>query len=181
MLDLTDEEAKSIHQFSFITGKKVIYLANVHENDLPTMENQYVAKVREYAKTEKSSMTSICCKLEEEIAQLDPKEAEEFLKSLDISQSGLDRLTHIAFKELGLITYFTTGEMETRAWTVRKGSTAPIAAGKIHGDLEKGFIRAEVVSYNDMIAYKGRVGAREAGKASPGDAESLRWRSAYSC
>ncbi len=107
----------------------------------------------------------ICARIEEEISQLDAKDALEFLSSLGLKESGLDRLIKEAFSLLGLITYITTGDIETRAWTIQKGTTASVAAGKIHSDIEKGFIRAEVISYDDMIKYKGRVGAREAGKA----------------
>ena len=104
-------------------------------------------------------------RIEEEISRLDEKDAKEFLESLGLKESGLDRLIREAFSLLDLITYITTGEIETRAWTIHKGTPAAEAAGKIHSDIEKGFIRAEVVSYEDMIRYKGRVGAREVGKA----------------
>ncbi len=113
----------------------------------------------------KSRVVPICARIEEEISRLDEKDAKEFLESLGLKESGLDRLIKEAFSLLDLITYITTGDIETRAWTIRKGMTAAQAAGKIHSDIEKGFIRAEVVSYEDMIRYKGRVGAREAGKA----------------
>ncbi len=135
------------------------------ENDVPAMDNPYVQRVRAYAEKEGSKVVPVCARIEEEISQLDEKDAKEFLESLGLTESGLDRVIREAFNLLGLITYITTGEIETRAWTVRKGASAAEAAGKIHSDIEKGFIRAEVVSYDDMIRYKGRVGAREAGKA----------------
>lgn len=164
-LDLTKEEQRLFNKHNFLTQKKVLYVANVMEEDLASTENKYVNQVKEYAAKEGSEMMVICAKIEEEIAQLDEKEAKEFLATLGLEESGLDRLIKKAFKLLDLITYITTGEKETKAWTIVKGTTAAKAAGVIHSDIEKGFIRAEVVSYNDMINYKGRVGAREAGLA----------------
>ncbi len=122
-------------------------------------------KVRAFAEKEGNSVIPICAKLEEELAQLTPAEAQEYLQSLGLQETGLDRLVKAAFTTLDLITYITTGEIETRAWPIPKGANAQEAAGKIHTDIQKGFIRAEVVSFNDMVTYKGRVGAREAGKA----------------
>ena len=164
-LPLTVEEEGYAALYPFLTKKRVLYVCNVSEDDLPSMENPLVQRVREYAASEGSYVIPICARIEEEISQLDGKDALEFLQSLGLTESGLDRLIREAFRLLGLITYITTGEIETRAWTITKGSTAAQAAGKIHSDIEKGFIRAEVVSYDDMIRYKGRVGAREAGKA----------------
>jgi GTP-binding protein YchF len=164
-LPLTPEEEEIARLYPFLTKKKVLYICNVGENDLPSLDNPLVQRVREYAAKEGSRVVPICARIEEEISRLDEKDAKEFLESLGLTESGLDRLIKEAFSLLGLITYITTGEIETRAWTIRKGTTAAEAAGKIHSDIEKGFIRAEVVSYEDMIRYKGRVGAREAGKA----------------
>ena len=107
----------------------------------------------------------ICAKTEQEIAELDEKDALEFLRPLGLEQTGLNRLIKSAFYALDLITYITSGEIETRAWTIKRGTNAQLAAGKIHTDIMKGFIRAEVIAYDDMITYKGRAGAREAGKA----------------
>ena len=121
--------------------------------------------MREYAAKEGSRVVPICAKIEEEISRLDEKDGNEFLESLGLKESGLDRLIKEAFSLLGLITYITTGEIETRAWTIERGTLAPAAAGKIHSDLEKGFIRAEVVSFDDMVRYQGRARAREGGKA----------------
>ncbi len=121
--------------------------------------------MREYAAKEGSRVVPICAKIEEEISRLDEKDGNEFLQSLGLKESGLDRLIKEAFSLLGLITYITTGEIETRAWTIERGTLAPAAAGKIHSDLEKGFIRAEVVSFDDMVRYQGRARAREGGKA----------------
>jgi ribosome-binding ATPase len=165
-LDLTEEEEELLITYPFFTAKKVIYVANVQEEDLHDIEsNKFIKQVIDYAKTEGSIVIPICGKLEEEIAQLSKDEATEFLKSLEIQESGLDRLIKEAFKYLGLITFITTGELETKAWTIHSNTPANRAAGKIHGDIEKGFIRAEVVTFDDMVKYNGRVGAREAGVA----------------
>ncbi len=166
ILQINEEEKEFMKQWAFLTNKKVIYVANILENDLAEIEsNEYIKQVNEFAKEENAAVIPICAKFEEEIAQLDKEEAEEFLKSAGQTESGLNRLVKSAFHLLDLITFLTTGELETKAWTIHRGDTAVQAAGKIHTDIEKGFIRAEVVSYNDMIEYKGRVGARDAGKA----------------
>jgi GTP-binding protein YchF len=164
-LSITPEEKEVLKLYPFLTAKKVLYICNVGENDLPSMDNPMVQRVKAFAKKEGSAIVPICAKLEEEIAKLEPQDRKPFLNSLGLEESGLDRLIKEAYSLLGLITYITTGDIETRAWTIQKGSSASIAAGKIHSDIEKGFIRAEVVSYADMIRYHGRVGAREAGKA----------------
>lgn len=163
-LALTDEERESIKIYPFLTGKPVLYVANVSDADLPDMDNEYVRMVKEYAAKDGSLVVPVCAKIEEEIAQLPKEERKEFLESLGLEMSGLQRLVKASFDMLGLITYLTTGEIETRAWTISKGTKAPEAAGKIHTDIQKGFIRAEVVNYEDMVKYSGRVGAREAGK-----------------
>jgi hypothetical protein len=164
-LVLTPEEEEILILYPFLTRKKVLYVCNVGEDDIPALDNPFVQRVRGYAATEKSSLIPVCAKIEEEISQLEPTDAKDFLTSLGLTESGLDRLIKETFYTLGLITYITTGEIETRAWTIKKGSTAAEAAGKIHSDIEKGFIRAEVVSFEDMVHYKGRARAREAGKA----------------
>lgn len=160
-LSLTKEEEELLHLYPFITRKKILYVCNCAENDY---DNAYVQRVREFAKAEGSGVVTICAKIEEEISRLDEKEAKEYLEALGLQESGLDRLIREAFHLLGLITYLTTGEVETRAWTITRGTHAPQAAGKIHSDLEKGFIRAEVVTFDDMVKYKGRPGARDAGR-----------------
>lgn len=166
-LDLTPEEELIAKHYNFLTRKKVVYICNVSENDIPSLDNPFVQQVREYAiaQSENNRTIPVCAKIEEEISRLDEKDVNEFLQSLGLKESGLDRVIREAFSLLGLITFITTGEVETRAWTIKQGTTAAEAAGKIHSDIEKGFIRAEVVSYEDMIRYNGRVGAREAGKA----------------
>jgi ribosome-binding ATPase len=165
MLDLSEEEQELIKPYPFLTAKKVIYAANVSEIDLPSMENDFVKKVRKYAENEGNLVIPICAKLESEIAQLPLIERMEFLESLGLKESGLQRLVRCSFDILGLITFLTTGEMETRAWTIHKGTSAAFAAAEIHTDIQKGFIRAEVVGYEDFVACKGRVKARELGKA----------------
>jgi hypothetical protein len=164
-MTLTPEEKTHLDNYPFLTNKKVLYVANVGENSLPTLENDLVKKVRAYAEKEGNTVIPICAKLEEELSQLTPPEAKEYLDSLGLAETGLNRLIRAAYATLDLISFLTTGEIETRAWPIRKGIPAQEAAGKIHTDIQKGFIRAEVVSYADMVAYKGRVGAREAGKA----------------
>lgn len=160
----TEEEKELLLAYPLLTAKKVLYVANVSEDDIPTMDNEYVQKVREKAKTEGSDVIAICAKLEEELASLPENEAMEYLQELGLQETGLDRLIKTSFKELGLISFITTGEIETRAWTVYAGTKAPLAAGKIHTDIQKGFIRAEVVSFSDMEKYQGRIKAKEAGK-----------------
>jgi len=164
-LTLTPEEEKVAKLYPFLTRKKMLYICNVSENDLPSMNNPFVERVKEYAAKEGSRVIPICAKIEEEISRLDEKDAEEFLMSLGLNESGLSRLIKETFSLLDLITYITSGEIETRAWTIHKGTPAAEAAGKIHSDIEKGFIRAEVVTYDDMMRCHGRVGAKETGKA----------------
>lgn len=164
-LPFTPEEEAIARLYPFLTRKKMLYVCNVGENDLPALNNPLVERVRVYAAKEGSGVVPICARIEEEISRLDEKDAAEFLQSLGLKESGLDRLIREAFSLLGLATFITTGEIETRAWTIQRGTTAAAAAGKIHSDIEKGFIRAEIVSFDDMVRYKGRVGAREAGKA----------------
>lgn len=163
-LAFTPAEIELLNPYPFLTTKKVLYVANVSEASLPSMENELVQKVRQYAEAEGNAVIPICAKLEEEIAQLPESERKEFLESLGLQQSGLQRLIRSAFDMLGVITYLTTGDIETRAWTIRKGTTAVEAAGVIHTDLQTGFVRAEVVSYDDFVSCKGRGGARESGK-----------------
>lgn len=164
-LDFTNEEKEYLRPYPLLTSKKVLYVANVAETDLPSMENDLVKKVREYAKAEGNDVITVCARLEEEIAQLPEEERVSFLAELGLKESGLQKLIRASFSMLGLITYLTTGEIESRAWTITRGMNAAEAAGKIHTDIQKGFIRAEVVAFDDMVTHKGRVGAKEAGKA----------------
>lgn len=163
-LEVTEEDQPFLLQYPFLTAKKVLYAANVAESDLPLMENSWVQQVRSYAEAEGNRVIPICAKLEEEIAQLPVKERGPFLESLGMEQSGLQRLINSSFEMLGLIAYLTTGEMETRAWTITDKTTAVEAAGKIHTDIQNGFIRAEVVAYNDLVSCGGRGEARAKGK-----------------
>lgn len=164
-LELTKEELESVKGYPFLTSKKVIYVCNVGEEHIPSLENEYVQKVREFAAKEGSGVIPICANIEAEVARLDPVERDGFLKELGFSEPGLNKLIRASFEMLGLATYLTTGEKETRAWTITQGMKAPEAAGKIHTDLQKGFIRAEVVAYQDMVDCGGWTGAREKGKA----------------
>ncbi len=163
-LQLTEEEKELIKPYPFLTQKKVLYAANVSEDDLPEMENKFVKEIRAFAEKEGNRVIPICAKIEAEVAELPVEERQEFLESIGLHESGLQRLIRESFDMLGLQTYLTTGEMETRAWTIPKGATAWEAAGEIHTDIQKGFIRAEVVSYADIVEFKGRVGAKEKGR-----------------
>jgi hypothetical protein len=162
--ELTDEESELLKPYPFITSKKVLYLANVSENDLPDMNNVYVEKVREFAANEGALVVPICGKIEAEISELPDDEQKEFLESVGLEETGLSRLVRTCFELLDLITYITSGELETRAWTIKRGTKAPEAASKIHTDIQKGFIRAEVIGFEDMVSCGGRNGAKEAGK-----------------
>lgn len=164
-LDLSSEEQEVIKAYPLLTFKKVLYVANVSEDDLPEMENEYVQRVRNYAAAENNAVITICAKLEEEIAQLPAHERPSYLASLGLKESGLEKMIKKSYEMLDLISFLTTGEIETRAWTIHKGTLAPLAAGEIHTDIKDGFIRAEVVNFKDMVTFKGRVGAKEAGKA----------------
>jgi GTP-binding protein YchF len=162
-LELTDEDRKKLKAYRFLTSKKVIYAANVGEEDLPEMENEHVQAVREYAEAEGNKVVPFCAKIEEEIAQFDPAEAKEFLNDLGLEESGLERLIRESYRLLGLITYFTMGPQEARAWTITEGDKAPQAAAVIHTDFEKGFIRAEVTSFNDIDELGSEKAAKEKG------------------
>ena len=158
------EEKLLLKPYPFLTSKPVLYIANIDENSLTDLDNLYVQKVREIAQRENADVVPICVKLEEEILSLPAEEREDFLHSLGLQESGLNRLVYSAYRTLGLISYFTTGPQETRAWTIAQGATAAEAAGELHSDIQKGFIRAEVVIMEDIVTYNGRAGAREAGK-----------------
>lgn len=163
-LQFSEEEKELLKPYSFLTSKKVLYVANVSEKDLPHMDNPYVRMVKDYAEAEGNRMIPICAKLEEEVAQLSKDEQGFYLESLGLKESGLQRLIKASFDMLGLISFLTTGDMESRAWTIKRGTSAYDAAEKIHTDIQKGFVRAEVVSYSDFVAHKGRSGAKDAGK-----------------
>ena len=162
-VDLTDEEKLFIKNYQFLTMKPMLYVANVSENDIST-GNEYVEKVREYARNEKSNVVLISAKIEEELSAFDEEEKQAFLEELGIEESGLDKLIKEAYSLLGLCTYFTAGEKECRAWTFRRGMKAPQCAGIIHTDFEKGFIKAETYSYDDLMQYGTPLKVKEAGK-----------------
>ena len=161
-IGLTDEEIFAIRETILLTLKPVLYVANVSEDDL-TEKNSYVAQVEELAAKENAQVVMICAKVESEIAELDEEEAKEFLSDLGLESSGLNRLINAAFELLGLMTFLTAGPDECRAWTIVKGTPAVKAAGKIHSDIERGFIRAEIVNYDDLIKYGSIAAAREKG------------------
>ncbi len=164
-IDFNEEQQKLVKSLHLLTSKPVLYVANVGEEDIadPT-SNEYVRQVMDYAEKEGAQVIVISAKIEEEIAVLDDEEKEMFLEELGIGESGLDQLIRAAYELLGLATYFTAGEKEVRAWTFKKGMKAPQCAGIIHTDFEKGFIRAETVSYEDLDEAGSMVAAREAGK-----------------
>ncbi|HEY5806340.1 MAG TPA: redox-regulated ATPase YchF [Povalibacter sp.] len=156
------EERRLLQELHLITLKPLMYVANVAENGFT--DNPYLDAVRARATEEGSEVVAVCAAIEAEIAQLDEADRADFLSELGLTEPGLNRVIRAAYKLLGLQTYFTAGEKEVRAWTVRVGATAPQAAGVIHTDFEKGFIRAEVIAYDDYLANKGEQGAKEAGK-----------------
>ena len=161
-LELGKEDLAALYEFHLLTVKPVLYIANVDENGFEN--NPLLDKVREIAATEGAHLVAICNKLEAEIAELDDEEKTEFLQDLGMEEPGLDRVIRAAYQLLGLQTFFTAGEKEVRAWTVKVGATAPKAAAVIHTDFEKGFIRAEVIGYQDYVENNGEAGARDAGK-----------------
>ena len=165
-LGLSAEELVLLGDTNLLTLKPVLYVANVAEDEVATAEaeNEYVQRVKAYAAAEGAEVVAISAKVESEIAELDAAEAREFLADLGVTESGLDRLIKAAFTLLGLLTFLTAGPDECRAWTIVKGTTAPKAAGKIHSDIERGFIRAEIVNYDDLIAAGSTTAAREKGK-----------------
>ncbi|MGX0375580.1 ribosome-binding ATPase [Staphylococcus hominis] len=163
-LDFNEEDQKYVNQAQLLTSKKMLYITNVGEDEIGDDENDKVKTIREYAAKEDSEVIVISAKIEEEIATLDDEDKEMFLEDLGIEEPGLDRLIRTTYNLLGLSTYFTAGVQEVRAWTFRQGMTAPQCAGIIHTDFERGFIRAEVTSYDDYVEHGGEQGAKEAGK-----------------
>ena len=161
-LSMTDDERKLIRLFHLLTIKPTMYIANVDEDGFA--DNVYLDTVQEIAIAEGAVVVPICNKLESEIAELDDDERTEFLADLGMEEPGLDHVIRAGYELLGLQTYFTAGVKEVRAWTVKVGATAPQAAGVIHTDFERGFIRAEVTSFDDFIKYNGEQGAKEAGR-----------------
>ena len=164
-VSFSEEEKKAIKSYSFLTIKPIIYLANVSEEELGSDDNSYVKLVREYASKEDARVVSLCAKVEEDLSELDDNDSSEMLEALGIEESGLDKLIKATYDILGLATYFTVGKDEVRAWTFKKGMNAKECAGIIHTDFERGFIRAEVISYDDLIECGSEVRVKENGKA----------------
>jgi GTP-binding protein YchF len=159
---LDDEERAAIRDLFLLTMKPLMYVANVREDGFE--KNPFLDAVRQHAESEGAVVVPVCAAIEEELVQLDEADRGEFLASMGLIEPGLDRVIRAAYTLLGLQTYFTAGEKEVRAWTVRRGATAPQAAGVIHTDFEKGFIRAETVAFDDYVKFRGEAGARDAGR-----------------
>lgn len=162
-LDINDDEKLMLRDFFLITAKPVLYACNVSENDLPSMENKYTKIVEEKAKNEGAQSIPICARIEAELSELSDGDQETFLKDLGLEEPGLNRLVRAGYDLLGLATFLTAGEIEVRAWTIKKGFLAPQAAGVIHSDFERGFIRAEVMSYDDLHRLGSEKAVKDAG------------------
>ena len=161
-MDLSDEESLELRDLHLLTIKRTLYIANVEDDGFES--NSYLDAVRAYAEQEGAPVVAVCAAIEAELADLEDEDKAEFLAEMGLSEPGLDRVVHAGYRLLHLQTYFTAGVKEVRAWTIPTGSTAPQAAGVIHTDFERGFIRAEVIAYDDFVACNGEQGAKEAGK-----------------
>ncbi len=164
LLEFTEDELIILKSFNFITLKPIIYVANVLEDDICINENEYTNKVKEYASKEKAGVIVMCAKIESELAELEENEKKNFLKDLGINSSGLDKLIFATYDLLGLQTFFTVGSDEVRAWTFQKGTNAKKCAGLIHSDIERGFIKAEIMKFNDLEQLNDEKKVQEAGK-----------------
>lgn len=165
ILDLNEEEEKMLRNYQLLSVKPIIYVANIGEEEVEDpSSNPHFAKIEERAQTEGAKVIPISARMEQEISELDKEDRLAFLEDMGLSASGLDRLIAASYDLLGLMSFLTAGEMETRAWTIRKGTTAVEAAGKIHTDIQRGFIRAEIVSYDDLVAEGSILKAKESGK-----------------
>ena len=162
-LDYSDEELEVIKDAFLLTMKPILYVANVSEEQLSNPDDENVKKVKDYAKEDKAEVITLCVKIEEELSALDGDDKKEMLEALDLDESGLDKVIKASYDLLGLMSFLTAGEPEVRAWTIKKGTKAPQAAGKIHSDIERGFIRAEIVSYNDLMREGSLNAAKEKG------------------
>ena len=163
-VEITDEEKEYLKDLFLLTSKPIIYIANVSEEQLSDVDNdENVKKVVEHAKQENTKCIPLCAKIEEELSTLDDSDKKEMLEALGLQESGLDRVIKESYDLLGLMSFLTAGEPEVRAWTIKKGTKAPEAAGKIHTDIQRGFIKAEIVSYEDLIREGSMVNAREKG------------------
>lgn len=163
-LDLEEQDQAALRSLSLLTSKPILYICNVAEEDLPDADNAYVKAVREHAAKDGSKVEALCGKIEMELQELELDDRQEYLETLGLKEPGLNAVIRSGYDLLGLQTYFTVGEKETRAWTLHKGASAPEAAGVIHTDFQKGFIRAETVAYEDFVACQGEKGSREKGK-----------------
>ena len=161
-LDLNDDEKEIVKDAFLLTMKPILYVANMSESDIGK-ENEYVKKVKEYAKQENSEVVPLCVKIEEELSSLEGDEKKEMLEAMGLDESGLDKVIKASYDLLGLMSFLTAGKKEVRAWTIKKGTKAPQAAGKIHTDFERGFIKAEIVSYDDLVKLGSYQKAKEAG------------------
>ena len=162
-IQLTDEENELLKESFLLTMKPILYIANVSEEQLSNENDESVKQVEEYAKQENAQVIPLCVKIEEELASLEGEDKKEMLEALGLKESGLDKVIKASYDLLGLMSFLTAGEPEVRAWTIKKGTKAPQAAGKIHSDIERGFIRAEIVSYDDLIKEGSMVAAKEKG------------------
>ena len=163
-VELTDEEKETVKDLFLLTSKPIIYIANVQEDQLSNIENdENVKKVKEIATKENTKCIPLCAKIEEELSGLEDNDKKEMLEALGLKESGLDTVIRESYDLLGLMSFLTAGEPEVRAWTIKKGTKAPEAAGKIHSDIQRGFIKAEIVSYDDLIREGGMVAAKEKG------------------
>ncbi|KHE69283.1 redox-regulated ATPase YchF, partial [Halobacillus sp. BBL2006] len=163
-VEFSDDQRKIVKGLHLLTSKPILYVANVSEDEIGEADNDKVKQIRDFAAKENAEVIVVCAKIESEIAELDGDEKEEFLEDLGIEESGLDQLIKATYNLLGLATYFTAGEQEVRAWTFKEGMTAPQAAGIIHTDFERGFIRAETVSYEDLVDAGSMGVARDRGR-----------------
>lgn len=163
-IDFNEEEQELVKEMFLLTTKPILYIANISEEQLENAENdEMVKKVKEYARKEKAEVIPLCVKIEEELSGLEEEDKKEMLEALDLEESGLDKVIKKSYDLLGLMSFLTAGEPEVRAWTIKKGTKAPQAAGKIHSDIERGFIKAEVVSYDDLIREGSMTAAKEKG------------------
>ena len=163
-IDFSEEEQEMVKEMFLLTTKPILYIANISEEQLENAENdEQVQKVKQYASKEKAEVIPLCVKIEEELSGLEEQDKKEMLEALGLEESGLDKVIKKSYDLLGLMSFLTAGEPEVRAWTIKKGTKAPQAAGKIHSDIERGFIKAEVVSYQDLIKEGSMVNAREKG------------------
>ena len=163
-MKIEPEWEKYMEQLFLLTSKPLIYCANVAEEDIQnSSDNPYVKELMSYAEKENAEVLVVCANIEEEISQLEDQEKQMFISELGLGQSGLDRLIHVSYELLGLISFLTAGESEVRAWTIKRGTKAPQAAGKIHSDFERGFIRAEIVPFDDLIRLGSYNAAKEQG------------------